>query len=605
MAEDSPHFITTHDHSLLLDYANRKASALLGLMPGWTAGKGFDQLRMDGTTRERWHRVLSYVQSAGVGRPVELSLSDGRGRPLPWMGMCMPAGPKCARCVVTLLRPPAAGLPRVAVAPPAPDANGPSLLQLFLDALPTPAYIKDGQGRYIWVNFAMQELFRLPAEQWQGKTVYDIETGGEAAEIALTDSEIMASGVARRVDFSVSRLDGSLMHRQSYRVPFADAGGELLLAGISLDVTNWVEATQQREVLLKELGQRNLQVERHTQLLEAVLNNVSQGVIVLDDRYQVILRNRKWCEIIGLRPSGPAPIALTYANLDGTIVPNEERPYYRVMRGEELQDVELFLVRPDGSRRQVVVNGIPIRNGEGATQYVIITFLDVTEVRRLERAREEFLRILSHDLRTPLAVVSAGAQLIQQYPAATEMASGSAGRIAAAARRMSAMIQDLVESARLEAGRIELRLQGVDLPGLVRQSLEDHGDALDVERIRIEAPNGPITAVVDPDSIIRALLNLVTNALKYSTPPSPVTIRVTACDGEARVEVIDQGAGMSPEDQKRLFEPYYRAPRAAAGGLGLGLYIVKRLIEAHGGRVWIESELGRGTCAGFAVPAGQ
>lgn len=599
LAQKSPHFVTAHDRLHRLVFANDRAASMLGVKPHQAAGHGLGELRASSEAIELWRQTLTDVQRTGAVARVQLLLEDNHGQSGLWPGLCMPIGGAQPGGALTILRAPT-------VSDLDPPAGG-RLLQLFLDALPTLAYIKDRVGRYVWTNRAMQEMFGLPPEDWPGKTVYDIQTGDEAESIARVDQEILASGTPRRADFSVARPDGSVMHRQSYRVPFTDSDGRLLLAGVSLDVTSWVEADRQRESLLKELEASNRTIREHAVLLESVLDSINEGVGVLDTEANVLLRNRKLCEIFGFQPAGSEPLSLQLTTVDGRPLSIEEKPYHRAMRGDEVRGEEYILIRPDGTKRQLLTTANAVRDGNGSIRYVITIFLDVTEFRQLERARSEFLRILSHDLRTPLAVVSAGAQLIQQFPANPEMVAGSAGRIASAAQRMSTMIQDLLESASLEAGRFDLRLQAIDLFQLVRQLIEDHGTALQVSRIVIDTPlaGKSLTVMADPDRVARVLLNLVTNALKYSQPPSPVVIRVACVDGEARVQVIDQGAGIAEEDQRRLFEPYYRVPGSPKGGLGLGLYIVKRLVEAHGGRVWIDSQPGRGTCAGFTLPLAE
>lgn len=572
---------------------------MLGISADGAAGRGLGELRMSDATRSQWREAMATAQRTESPAPARLLLTDGFGQSGPWSGLCAPLGTAQPGSVLTLLRPPNAS----DLAPP----DGASLLQLFLDALPSLAYIKDDLGRYVWVNKAMQEMFDLAPEEWPGRTVYDIQTADEAEVVAEVDKEIVASGQPRQADFTVSGPNGGKVHRRSFRVPFVDAAGRRLLAGISLDVTSWVEAMEQREALLKELEGRNNEIREHSLLLESVLNSLDQGVVVFDNEGHVLVQNRKWYEIAGRESGGGGLVLPDFTTLDGRALKDDERLYHRVMRGDVVKGEEYFMLRRDGGKRQLVVGGMPLHDSEGAIRYVICTFLDVTEVRRLERTREELLKILSHDLRTPLAVVSAGSQLIQQFPATSEVVLGSANRIKAAAQRMSSMIEDLLESASLENGSIELRRQPLDLRQLVCNVIEDHRNALEVERIVLQVCEGEtaVCALVDRDRIVRALLNLLTNALKYSDPPQPVVIKVGKAKGEAVIEVIDQGAGMAPEDQRRLFEPYYRTPGSPKGGLGLGLYIVKGLIEAHGGRVWIRSTRGCGTCAGFALPLAQ
>ncbi len=225
------------------------------------------------------------------------------------------------------------------------------------------------------------------------------------------------------------------------------------------------------------------------------------------------------------------------------------------------------------------------------------------EIRVRERQREDFIHTISHDLRAPLSVIRGGAQVVQRYINNSDLVSKSAAAIATSADRMNTMIQDLVDSARLESGRPELRIQPVNLDTFILELLERTRGALEVGRIKVEVPAGLPAVAVDPDRLERILINLLSNALKYSPPETEVLIRSERIDHEVLTSVIDKGRGIAPEDLPHIFERFYQPSTGrAAGGLGLGLYITKSLVEAHGGRIWVKSELGKGTTFYFTLP---
>jgi len=169
---------------------------------------------------------------------------------------------------------------------------------------------------------------------------------------------------------------------------------------------------------------------------------------------------------------------------------------------------------------------------------------------------------------------------------------------------MNAMIQDLVDMTRLESGQLALTLQAVDLHAYLANLLSRTETLLDYARIRVELPPGLPAVRADYNRLERIVINLLSNALKYSPPGTPVTVRAQQEAGMVRVSVTDEGAGIPPEEQPNLFQRYYRAQstRAAEEGIGLGLYITKLLVEAHGGRVWVESAMGKGSTFSFTLP---
>jgi len=166
-----------------------------------------------------------------------------------------------------------------------------------------------------------------------------------------------------------------------------------------------------------------------------------------------------------------------------------------------------------------------------------------------------------------------------------------------------------VESTRLESGQLEIRKEPVDLAHLVGEIVERVTSPEERPRICIESAVHMPTVPADPDRIERAIVNLITNALKYSPSNSPVTIRIRRSEEEAVVSVTDQGAGIPPEHLPHVFDRFYRVTGgkgvAEAEGLGLGLYIARLIVEAHGGRIWAESEVHKGSTFHFTLPLVQ
>jgi signal transduction histidine kinase len=171
---------------------------------------------------------------------------------------------------------------------------------------------------------------------------------------------------------------------------------------------------------------------------------------------------------------------------------------------------------------------------------------------------------------------------------------------------MNATIEDLVDSARLESGQLKLDRRPLDLPGLVRDLVERLAASESPSRtIRVEALPGVGPVLADANRIERVLTNLLTNAIKYSSAPSEVTVSIIPRDREIVTAISDEGIGISAGELAHLFERYYRAEGARerrGEGLGLGLYITKMFVEAHGGRIRAESEFGRGSTFFFSLP---
>lgn len=364
-------------------------------------------------------------------------------------------------------------------------------------------------------------------------------------------------------------------------------------------------------LLLAAVREQGLAEEarREAAKMDALLRSLSDGVAVVDPAGRVVMINEAGREIAGVPDAAEGWTPEDYRHLDlrrpdGTQLPFQEQPLRRAIRGERFTDAEVVLVHAAGSPRRLTINGNAIRNDAGEVILAILVYRDVTELRRLEALRAEYVSLISHDLRAPLNAIMGYAELLQMKlsPGEMEREAKHAEAIARSARQMNAMIQDLLESTRLESGGLELRRKPTDLPRLVAEAIQGVGSPAARQRIRVQVPEAACPVFADRERLERALVNLLTNALKYSPPEAPVLVRLEPREGEMIVSVIDRGVGVPPEEMAHLFGRFYRATTGTkAGGLGLGLYISRLIVEAHGGRIWAESEVGEGSRFHFAL----
>ncbi|HVI93009.1 MAG TPA: MASE3 domain-containing protein [Anaeromyxobacter sp.] len=224
----------------------------------------------------------------------------------------------------------------------------------------------------------------------------------------------------------------------------------------------------------------------------------------------------------------------------------------------------------------------------------------IARLRRATEQREDLLRAVSHDLRNPLQIVMLQAQRLGRGRLDADMGPRVAATILTAGRRMERMLRDLADAARIEGGKLELSLAPLDLRGFVSDLLTVVEGVFDPARVENAVASALPAVRADPDRLERVLVNLIGNALKYSD--GRVTVSAVPEGGAVRVAVEDRGPGIAPEDLANVFERFYRGQRHEGEGLGLGLFIVRKLVEAHGGRVDVESALGRGSTFSFTLP---
>jgi len=261
-----------------------------------------------------------------------------------------------------------------------------------------------------------------------------------------------------------------------------------------------------------------------------------------------------------------------------------------VLAGEPVQDRQL-----DMDDRAFLVNARPLPAG-GA----VLVIHDLTEIRRLEAVRRDFVANVSHELKTPLTSISGYAETLLADPPDPDTARRFTSTILSNARRMQRLVDDLLDLSRIEAGRWQPNKAPVDVSAVARESWTALAGRAETQGVAFEVAIGEGAEVVsaDPDALRQILTNLLDNSLRY-TPAGGRIICAAEREGAGiAVTVRDTGVGITREHLPRIFERFYRADASRSreeGGTGLGLAIVKHLVEAHGGRVYAESERGLGT----------
>ncbi|HEX8824638.1 MAG TPA: HAMP domain-containing sensor histidine kinase, partial [Archangium sp.] len=229
------------------------------------------------------------------------------------------------------------------------------------------------------------------------------------------------------------------------------------------------------------------------------------------------------------------------------------------------------------------------------------------ESRRATRAREDLLAVVSHDLKNPLGVVQLASALLlrgSQGKPGGEPVQKQAGRIQAAAERMARLISDLLDWGRIEAGGLPLEPSVQDVASLVAEALESVRPLAEARGLRVaaELPDGGVRVTCDRTRVLQVLGNLLGNAVKFTSDGGQLTVGARVQRGEVQLWVKDTGSGIRPEALPHVFERYWQAKEAESRGTGLGLYIAKGIVEAHGGRIWAESELDHGSTFTFTLP---
>ncbi|CDN52569.1 PAS/PAC sensor signal transduction histidine kinase [Neorhizobium galegae bv. officinalis bv. officinalis str. HAMBI 1141] len=513
------------------------------------------------------------------------------------------------------------------------------LLEDLFEGAPSPTIIKDEESRFLFLNSKACEMFGVGLGDILGRTDRDFLPAGEAERIREMDAGVLATGEERLFEEKVTGPDGSartlLTHKRRSFVPTA-AGKKPVLIVVISDITELRHA----ETVLRasEEHYRSL-IELHPQtpwLADALGNVVEVGPgwqnasgrevgEALGRGWEKTLHPKDLPEVIakwGSSVKTGAPFDMIYrigtargryrwyrnraaARLDGN---GGVVRWYGLL--EDVHDRQLALKALQSSERRLRQHRDELekivldRTAEVQEKNIELDRL-LQHERGINALQRRFVGMISHEFRTPLAVIDGAAQRLTRTKTAVtpQFLEGKALQIKGAVARMVELMESILAAGRLETGTIAINKQASSLSAILRQCIASRAELSKSHTISHNLDAIPALQMIDRDAIERVFSNLLSNAVKYSPAGSNIHVSGWKDGGRVVVSVTDSGIGMDADDLPKLFEPYFRA-RSATGiaGTGIGLNIVKEIVELHGGSISVRSILGRGTTFTVDLP---
>jgi PAS domain S-box-containing protein len=489
--------------------------------------------------------------------------------------------------------------------------------KVFMNAT-DPIIIEDLEGRIVDLNAETERAYGWVRQELLGqpvKVLVPLERHEQADELLER---------CRRGEV-VRNVEGVRWNKAGERSPVLltlallndEAGQPVAVATIAKDIAKLKRAHEETELARQRIEELARREKQRANWLATILDQLPIGVcIAMAPDVKVILSNKKAAEIAGM-PVQPGASWSEHCRHwrfqypDGRPLPAEEVALARaVLRGEHVIGAEHVVERPDGTRLNLRGNAIPLLEN-GQVVGGVVAFWDVTAERETQRGleeasrlKDEFLSMASHELRTPVTSIKIFAELAARRPEAVQpkfMAT-----LLRQADQLVSLVNDLLDVSRLQLGRMPAEMKVLDLASLVREFCT-RSRPLFGQRLLCRSQDEAILVEGDAMRLEQVFSNLLDNAVKYSPEGGQVSLRVSRLGDKALIEVTDQGIGIEPEALPHIFERFYKpaSQQSVYSGLGVGLYICKEIVERHGGRIWAESEPGKGSTFYLELPLAE
>src|SRR5579864_78387 len=373
-------------------------------------------------------------------------------------------------------------------------------------------------------------------------------------------------------------------------------------------------------LLLLKSQSAETQLERRNLVMNEILNHAPLGIARVGVDMNVIDVNPRLASLLRTDPQ-----AMTGTSVAKYLHPQEFARVFQVFQPLWKGDVDSVesdsrAVRADGSEVWLHWSATAVRNSRGRIDYFLAMYEDtdaehaandaaaahLSGLERLNALKSEFVSLVSHEFRTALVGISGFSEMIRDEEVTVEEAKGYAADINKDAERLNRLINDMLDLDRIEAGRLTLKKQSVDLNSLVQESIDRARASTDHHAIVGHLDAGRPLVLCDPDRIAQVTSNLLSNAIKYSPDGGEIRVASAVHDGVVEVSVRDHGLGIPPEFRDRLFSRYerYEKTNGSVIGTGLGLAICRQIVDMHGGKIWVESRPGDGSDFRFTLPLG-
>jgi PAS domain S-box-containing protein len=421
----------------------------------------------------------------------------------------------------------------------------------------------------------------------------------------------IANGENCIVDIRNYRKDGTLFYNELFMSPIRDDKGEVAyFIGVQNDVTRRKKAEmdlhRQQEAMERRIDERTKSLKESEDYLASIVQTVRESLIVLDADLQVLSVNDHFLKTFKVSLEETEGKKLyDLGNGQWNIPALRELLESILPTNNPVEEFEVEHDFPQIGKKLMLVNAHRVELEGQYKDRILIAIEDITDRREIQRRKDDFLSIASHELKTPLTTIKGLVQVLQRsLPVVVDGKFKSIlDKTGTHIDRLNSLIAELLDVSRIQTGNIELHKEPFDFDKMVRETVDHMQAATNSHQIELEGATH-LQVLGDESHIIQVVNNLLGNAIKYSPDAKAIQVYLSRVNDYVKFSVTDKGLGIGLENQKKIFERFYRVGEIQQRfpGMGIGLYICDQIIKNHDGTLWVESEIGKGSTFSFTLP---
>lgn len=488
------------------------------------------------------------------------------------------------------------------------------LLFSALNASVSGIIITDNQqpdNPIIYCNSAFEKISGYTRSEIIGHNCRFLQGKDRSQKARQVLATAVEKGEACRVEIRNYRKNGDLFWNELFMAPVKDDGGTVThFIGVQNDVTlrkkAELELLEQKAIMEERVKERTSELRENEAFLSSIIETVRESLLVLDPEFKVISANDHFFKTFKVNSQETVgKLLYDLGNQQWNIEKLKELLVKILPTNNPVLDFEVEHEFPHIGKKLMLLNAYRIELEGQYKDRILIAIEDITERREIERRKDDFLSIASHELKTPLTSIKGFMQMLKRLQPSNlpDQYNTIFEKVSVAIERLNSLIADLLDVSRIQSGNIEIHKDTFDFDKMVKETIEQMQSMSSSHKIVCTGSSG-IHVTADEQQIVQVLNNLLANAIKYSPDSNEIYVHISRVSDYVKVSVRDTGVGINLEDQQRVFQRFFRGAefQKKFAGMGIGLYVCEQIIKNHNGTIWLESEKNHGSTFNFTIP---